>query len=685
MIYLISDNKEVWKNPQINKAVEKGEIAACTEDFFKNWLESRTEIEVDTETTGLDFNYDRIFLIQIGDYSDQFIFDTDVFHSNENWYHLIKSNALENPKITCILQNALFDLCFFYKINIFPKNIYDTMLAEWCLHLGYKAGSYTKSLDGLTRKYLGISLDKSIRATIDGTITLPVIKYAADDVKYLGLIKKHQLLKIQEKGLKNVVILENRFVKALAYITVSGIKLNTEKWRQKCIKDKNKLTELKDELESFIIKSSDPKLSKFKNNQLSLFEEGVTCGLNFSSPTQVVKLFDTLGLDLSVYDKTTGKNKKSVEADVLMPQIDKHPLVPIYMDFKSQEKVVSTYGENWLKHVNPKNNRITTKYTQMLDTGRLSSGGKDSSTGEEYINFLNIPQDNEIRNCIIPDEGKVFIDCDYTGQETVIFAEFSQEPSMIDFLNNDGGDMHSFIASKIYPHLRDVPLQEIKANYKKERQAAKAAGFAIQYGGVGATIAKNLSIPIDEGDFVYNSYMEAFPEAKKYFEKCKKKVKELGYIKTNDITNRRIHFSIFEEYKELNSKLGPSFWEKYKTLKENNPDSNDFKQMKSFLKDIKHMEGILERSSLNFPIQSTAADMTKIACIYIFEAIIESGNVWKVLMPLVIHDQIVLEVPESDALYWSNVVKDNMIKAGNIFCKSVKIKAEPEILKEWKK
>jgi DNA polymerase I-like protein with 3'-5' exonuclease and polymerase domains len=265
----------------------------------------------------------------------------------------------------------------------------------------------------------------------------------------------------------------------------------------------------------------------------------------------------------------------------------------------------------------------------------------------------------------------------------MIFAEFSQEPSMVEFLNSDGSDMHSFIASKIYPELSGVPLDEIKTKHKQARQSAKAAGFAIQYGGVGATIAKNLSISTEEGEFVYNSYMKAFPKISEYFKKCKAQVLSKGFIVTNQLTKRRIHFTDFEKYKELSKEITGKFWEEYREQKKLN--SFKFSLMKETIREYFLIKGKLERASLNYPIQSTGADMTKLAAMYLFNHIIETDNMFKVFIPLVVHDQIVVECPDSETEYWAKITSDCMVKAGDLFCKSVKIKAEPEILKKWKK
>jgi hypothetical protein len=65
-------------------------------------------------------------------------------------------------------------------------------------------------------------------------------------------------------------------------------------------------------------------------------------------------------------------------------------------------------------------------------------------------------------------------------QEQIVFANFTQDPDILKFYEDNLGDMHSFVASKIFPYLKDIPLKQIKSEYKKERQIAKAAGFAIE-------------------------------------------------------------------------------------------------------------------------------------------------------------------------------------------------------------
>src|SRR5690606_5477999 len=109
---------------------------------------------------------------------------------------------------------------------------------------------------------------------------------------------------------------------------------------------------------------------KFIDRQLDLFRPGLSTTINWQSPTQIIKVFKTIeGIDLKTRDKVTGMMKESVDAKVIKPQKDKHPILPIYLEFKNIQKLLSTYGENWISHINPVSGRIHTSYNQMMNTG----------------------------------------------------------------------------------------------------------------------------------------------------------------------------------------------------------------------------------------------------------------------------------------------------------------------------
>jgi DNA polymerase-1 len=95
-------------------------------------------------------------------------------------------------------------------------------------------------------------------------------------------------------------------------------------------------------------------------------------------------------------------------------------------------------------------------------------------------------------------------------------------------------------------------------------------------------------------------------------------------------------------------------------------------------------KGDIERMSLNYPIQGTSADITKLAGIYFFEYLEKNNLIFKVLLPNVVHDEWIVECPEDLSQELSKVLQESMERAGDVFCKTIKLKAEPCITKYWK-
>jgi DNA polymerase I len=627
MIYIITNQERLFNFQNSN--IKLTSVENCL-----NYFKLEKEIQLDTETEGLDPHTKKLLTIQLGDSRGENQFVIDVSTVDINYFKPL----LEDFNKLFILQNAKFDLKFFYKKKIIIKNVWDTFLAEGLINQGDK--SKRKALDTLVNKYCNEYLDKSIRGDIQRLgLVESVIIYAAKDVLYLSEIKTKQLILLKEENLLKAIQLENLFVKVLAYIEYCGFKLDATLWQSKMKYDKLKLLKLKENLNNWILNSE---LTEYKNNQLDLFSNEAKVLIEWSSPKQVVKLFNKLGVNTKDKD-----GKSSVDAKIILPQKHLNSLLPIYLDYKAAEKVVSTYGESFIRQINKNTNRIHTQFTQLMDTGRLSCGGKDKSTNFESINFQNIPANPEFReegviyarDCFVPEQDYNFIVSDYSGQESVVFANKCLEPNLLAFYDNGYADMHSYVAKLCYPEiLKDVPIEEVKKVRKDLRQNAKAAGFALQYGGVGATIANNLGITLEEGNAVEKAYYEAFPEIKNYFEKVTKEALSTGKVIINEITGHRVIFSFWGDYQqELTIIKKPGFWEEYKLHRENGT-AEFINYYKPLIKSHFKKKGIMERVSKNYPIQGSSACITKLACIYIFNYLEERNLLFKVLIPNVIHD-----------------------------------------------
>ena len=651
MIYLITQQESLFPYENIT-------LITLSEAIQK--LKQYTLLGLDTETGGLDRFTKPLLLLQLGTFEEQFLFDIISYNN------LIPDELkvfLNEFLGTFILQNAKFDLGFLFKQGVILKKVYDTMLAEIILTNGLQYSG--RDLATISYKYCQISLNKEIRGLIIHLgLTQEVLEYGANDVKYLIPIKQTQEILLQEKNLLRALELDNAFVIVLAYVEFCGIKLDYEKWVEKTSKNQEKVLILKDELEQQLFE--DKKYEWFSGMQ-DMFTLKFDCLLNWDSPKQVTKLLKSYGVNTTI--KQFGETKESIDAKVLEPQQEKFPILKKYLAFKELQKEISTYGESWKRYINPVTHRIHTTYQQLMDTGRLSSGNKHDGTP----NMQNIPSDHETRSCFIAEAGNIMIDADYQGQETIVLANLSKEPNLLKFYEKGLKDMHSYIAFLMYPQIRICNLDEIseealvsiKKNHKDKRQIAKSAGFAIAYGGDGATISKNCNISKSDGIFVYNSYFAAFPEMKQYFNYVFQLADHYGYIQFNNITQRKYFFDLEKnDYFSLKKSL------KDPLFAYNTPEIHELERAAGKAKNE------IQRKAQNFCIQGTSSDITKYAAILFFKEILKHQwfNVVKIVN--LVHDEILVECPQNMEEEVKNLLILSMEEAGKPFCKIVPLKAD---------
>lgn len=630
--------------------------------FALEYFEDYNEIQFDTETTGLNPHINDLMCFQLGDFDNQFVIHKD--------YLPYFKEILETK--TLIGQNLKFDLRFLYKKNIWPTAVYDTFLAESVISCGIIR---PKNLAAIAKNRLGIELDKSIRDTISSKgLTPETVIYAANDVKYLEQIKDSQKEDLDRLELHKALMIENEFVLCLAYIEFCGFKLDRVKWQAKCDKDLVNFHKAKDELDSFVIKNH----PKFVDNQLDLFTSDLYCKINWSSPKQVAEFFKYLGIPVVADDGGESVGEKNIAK-----YQKEFPIVFTYLEYKGYEKLIGTYGENFFNHISPVTGRLHTQFKQLMDTGRLSSGGKNKETKEEYINFQNIPSDKETRACFVAEEGNTLLISDYSGQEQIVLANNSMDAGLLEFYDKGLSDMHSFVASKMFEELRELDLDLIKVNHKDKRQAAKTAGFAINYGGNGSTIARNNNLTEEEGAFIYNSYFEAFPLLRDYFLEVQTQALRDGYVLISRRTGRKCFIAGYENFIETKKLFTREFWENYKRLKKSN--SPAFEAMREKVSKWFKFKGQIERMALNFPIQGQSAEITKISGIY-FIRWLRANNLFNIVkFANTIHDEHVVECPDNIVEEVSKALEKCMNDAALLYCKRVLLIAVPEASKFWKK
>jgi DNA polymerase-1 len=657
MIYLVSNQYNLY-----DSEFDKISISEAI-----NILTPYVELALDTETKGLDPYTKELLLLQIGNSQFQIVFDIASFGG------IIPPELvlfLNEPGRLYILQNAKFDVKFLFIQGIILLSVYDTMLVEIILTNGLQYSG--RDLATLAFKYCGVTLDKSIRGRIiKYGLDEQVLRYGAKDIQHLHEIKKKQLEKAKELDLIKAIELDNNFVIPLAYTEFCGIKLDYTKWVHKTNKKIERALILKGKLEEQLWK--DGKVKYFSGMQ-DMFTLNFDCILNWDSPKQVIQLFKEYGINVIL--RVKGVNKESIDAKVLEPQKDKFSILPLYLEYKGAQKDISTYGFNWKKYINPKTGRVHTSFQQLMNSGRLSSGNKN----DDLPNIQNIPSDDETRACFISENNCSLIDADYSSQEQVVLANASREQNLLNFYKKGFTDMHSYVAFLMYPKIRRCTISElephsldyIKEEHKDLRYLAKTAGFAINYGGNGSTIAKNCNLPKSEGEFVYKSYFESFPALRTYFDKGFEKVSKTGYIEFNPLTKRKYFFNVeANDYFTLRGEVE----DKYFWMMSESPREMEGKYNKA--------KSEITRLSQNYPIQGTSADITKYAGILFFKEIISRGwfNIVKIVN--IVHDEYLVECPDHLIKEATSVLITCMENAGKPFCTIVPLKADAKHGKHW--
>lgn len=662
MIYLVTNQKELFKN-EVYKIIS-------VEESIK-LLNTLTIVGLDTETEGLDPWTKGLKSIQLGNYEFQIVIDTTTISP------LVYKEYLESDRLF-IGWNLKFDLKFLFRQGIVPKRVWDGYLAERLMWLGYPPGIHSLSLKSAGENYLGIELDKSVRGKIIyAGLTEDVIVYSANDVKYLEKIMRLQYEELVKKGLEKAIIYENKFVLPLAYCEYCGIKLDVNKWKAKMQKDEERVKNALAKCNEWFIKNEPKSKYIFIDRQGDFFngfnlEPQVT--LNWNSAKQLIPIFKKYGVDVTTENKENGGTKDSIDAKSLKPQKDKCSLIPLYLEYKEAVKVTSTYGENFLKQVNPVSGRIHTNYQQMgADTTRLTSGGKDKAAKIEYINLLNLPANAETRACFVAEEGNKWISIDYSGQETYLMASIANDEAIIKELTEGSGDIHSLTAYMSYHEIpRDTPIKDIKKKYHNLRQEAKSIEFAINYGGDANTISKNKGIPIEEAKKIYNSYMSGFKGLKKYQDFRRKDWFNKGYILLNNLTGHKAYIYDYKELLEDKEWMASLDWDYYREMKSCCPECDTVQRVRHFFR----RKSASEKQSINYPIQATGSMCLRVAMINFFEYLRTNNLLFKVYICVTPYDEINCEAPEDIANNVAKVLYDCMVKAGSYFCTKCKLDAD---------
>lgn len=271
------------------------------------------------------------------------------------------------------------------------------------------------------------------------------------------------------------------------------------------------------------------------------------------------------------------------------------------------------------------NGRIHTNFNVTeARTGRLSSSN---------LNMQQVPGD--LHKLFVADEGHVLITRDLSAIEPTVLAYYSEDPQLCKLMI-ERGDFHSTNAYSMFN--LECEISEVKKLYPKYRQVAKTVGLAVLYGAGANQVHRTL---LQNG---LHNFTIADAKAIVY-------------------RIRDLYAGVWNFKKELDSEMGKG--------------SIIYNLLGRPIKIQDPQDAYMK--SLNTLIQSSASDLLQDAAYKL--------KIWYGYQPLLlVHDEVVFQVPEAEAAEVAKVIEVVMTatELGTKFG-LIPIKVEGKQSREWEK
>lgn len=317
--------------------------------------------------------------------------------------------------------------------------------------------------------------------------------------------------------------------------------------------------------------------------------------------------------------KDQGIPVKNTSRNHLMPLASEYPVIQHLLEYRKVAKALQAFIYSIPETIHPVSGRIHPRYHQMGASTGRFSCG--------HPNLQQIPRSKEFRSCFVAKPGHQLIIADYSQIELRVVAEISRDETMIQAYTT-GQDLHRLTASLIAnKSLNDVT--------KQERQAAKAVNFGLVYamGARGlqayAQSTYGVAMTLDDAEMFRKRFFEAYSGVA-YWHKSVKMSKERV---TRTLGGRK------HRWRETASVTG----------------------------------------LYNWPVQGTAADIVKQAMVDLIHNLKESSA--KIVG--MVHDEIILETRNEEALETAKILKGTMEEAGARLLRRVPVLAETSIAVNW--
>lgn len=327
------------------------------------------------------------------------------------------------------------------------------------------------------------------------------------------------------------------------------------------------------------------------------------------------------------------------------------PVIEAILRHKRLTKLDSTYAgplQDKIKFTG----RIHADYDPAYTTtGRAAMGGfGDKGSGNLQNLPKRTPEGAQVRECFVADPGYTFVFADFSNIELRLIAEIFDDANMLRAFAEDY-DLHCFTAAMLLYDVQNPtwegmqgPYREFLARYaagdaeaKRARQNAKPLNFGLGYG-AGAQQLKDiawrehdLNWPLEEAGKKRDAWLRLYSGVHAYHERRKREL--------------RYGAGLFV----VQSTDGRRRW-------------------------VDRQGGYSE--SLNHPIQSTSAEMTKQSHIELDGA--------GVPIVLVVHDELIAHVRIAEAERTAAFMKETMERVGKGYLPRIPCVVDPRSETYWK-
>lgn len=531
----------------ITKLSELSDFLICLNKYNK--------VALDTETSGLSPHTCKLYIISCAfEGGEEFVFNCLKLDKEDIKYIV---SLLTEKLVVC--HNAKFDIKVLQvQTGILLTKLHCTQITETLIHNGL--GKYYYSLEELVMDYFYQPLNKDIRETFYNsgelnTLTTEQLQYATEDVRFLIPMMERQLVEINKSRQNKIYDLEMKLIPVVADMELEGMLLDKVAWKKLAVDNKVQLAKLKISIRDTIFERLD--LSKFdtlydfivafglnpskdfgvkfniKTKRDTILAQSITDKstykdyydrfLNLNSSHQLLKLLQSLGFDI----ESTGEEILTKHKD------DK--IFEMMLEHREIEKLISSFGEEYLTNIHPLTNRIHANFNQTkATTGRFTC---------DDPNLQQLTKKEGYRECFVAPEGYLFLDIDCSQMEFREAGAISGEPLIIDAYKR-GMDMHTATAALLY----EVSLDKVE---KAQRFDGKTVNFAQLYGSSDRGLAYNMGISLEKAKHILELFWGGYTILAKFKEGVEEQIWKRKYA--NTVLGRRKYFedkNVFIDGKE---------------------------------------------------------------------------------------------------------------------------------------